>query len=75
MGQSEKRYSLVKAFAVTFWATFGKLGLLFISTSGHTGSEYSTTFKHPPQPESLLLYVLISLDKTFVVNYNLFSCK
>ena len=39
MGQSEKRYSLVKAFAVTFWATFGKLGLLFISTSGHTGRE------------------------------------
>ena len=31
--------SIVKTFLASLWATFAKIGLLFISTSGHTGSE------------------------------------
>ena len=37
--QSEKHKSLVKTDATPFWQRFVKLGLLFISTSGHTGAD------------------------------------
>ena len=37
LGYFEKPYSFVKTALATFWATFGKIGLLFTPTSGHTG--------------------------------------
>ena len=36
LGYFEKPYSFVKTALATFWATFGKIGLLFTPTSGHT---------------------------------------
>ena len=32
----------VKTALTTFWANFGKFGLIFIFTSGHTGSWFHT---------------------------------
>ena len=37
LGYFEKHHSCVKTALATFWATFGKIGLLFTPTSGHTG--------------------------------------
>ena len=37
LGYFEKPHSYVKTELATFWATFGKIGLLFTPTSGHTG--------------------------------------
>ena len=37
LGYFENGYSYVKTALTTFWATFGKIGLLFTPTSGHTG--------------------------------------
>ena len=39
LGYLEKYYFLSKMIVATFRATFGKCGLLFISTSGHTENE------------------------------------
>ena len=37
LGYFETTHSYVKTVLATFWATFGKIGLLFPPTSGHTG--------------------------------------
>ena len=37
LGYFENGYSYVKTALTTFWATFGKIGLFFTPTSGHTG--------------------------------------
>ena len=39
----EKTHSWVKTALSTFWSTFGKIGLLFTPTSGHTTSGNSLT--------------------------------
>ena len=37
LGYFENPHSYVKTALATFWPTFGKIGLLFTPTSGHTG--------------------------------------
>ena len=37
LGYFEMTLPHVKTALATFWATFGKIGLLFTPTSGHTG--------------------------------------
>ena len=37
LGYFEKPHAYVKLELATFWPTFGKIGLLFTSTYGHTG--------------------------------------
>ena len=37
LGHFEKPHSYVKTALATFWATFGKIGLLFTPPYGHTG--------------------------------------
>ena len=37
LGYFEKPHSYVKTAMDTFWATVGKVGLVFTPTSGHTG--------------------------------------
>ena len=44
LGYFENGYSYVKTALTTFWATFGKIGLLFTPTSGHTDNEVSPLF-------------------------------
>ena len=44
LGYFDKSHSNVKTALTTFWATFGKIGLLFTPTSGHTGPMLCTTF-------------------------------
>ena len=41
LGYFEKPHSYVKTALATFCATFGKIGLLFTHTSGHTASGQS----------------------------------
>ena len=40
-GQFGKHHLLVKTAVASFWATFGKVWGIFISTSGHTDGEPS----------------------------------
>ena len=49
-------YFLRKILCRYFWATFGKIGLLFISTSGHTDQD--------------LNLVVICLQKYKLLNYH-----
>ena len=44
LGSCENHHFLSQTGEATFWATFGKLGLLFISTSG-TGPENILQYK------------------------------